>query len=117
MPVELDQWQHVNRAFTKQSAHFDEDDFANPILQRWRTRIYKHVDQFISPRSKILELNAGTGIDAVRFAKMGHLVHATDISDGMTAKLAEKASHHLLQEKLTIQQVSFDQLDKVEGKF
>ena len=38
---------------------------------------------FLAPRSSILELNAGTGEDAVYFAQQGHNVHATDISAGM----------------------------------
>ena len=34
----------------------------------------------------ILELNAGTGTDAVWFAERGYRVHATDIAEGMQDK-------------------------------
>lgn len=116
MPTDVaNRWDAINAAFSKQSSHFDADDMANPILQQWRTRIYQHVDQFLRPNSKMLELNAGTGIDAVRFAGKGHTIHATDISNGMIAKLREKAS--VSSGKITVQQVSFDQLDQVSGKF
>jgi SAM-dependent methyltransferase len=115
MPI--DEWQEVKAAFSKQSAHFDEDDFSNPVLQTWRKRIYGHVDQFIRANSKMLELNAGTGIDAIHFAKLGHSVHATDISEGMIAKIQAKTQEHSLSNKITIQQISFDQLDQVDGKF
>ncbi|MBI1768796.1 MAG: methyltransferase domain-containing protein [Bacteroidetes bacterium] len=118
MPTELiDQWKNVDQAFSKQSIHFDEDDFSNAILQEWRKRIYKHVDQFIKPNSKILELNAGTGIDAIRFAREGHSVHATDISGGMIKKLKDKISIHSLTNTISIQQISFENIDNVEGKF
>ncbi len=60
MPIENSpSWEHVNKAFSKQSGHFDEDDSSNPVLQLWRKRIYAHVDQFVNPGSKLLELNAG----------------------------------------------------------
>jgi ubiquinone/menaquinone biosynthesis C-methylase UbiE len=111
----FDQQKNVNAAFSKQSAHFDEDDLRNPILQAWRQRVYGHVDQFVKPNSKILELNAGTGIDAMRFAELGHEVHATDLSNGMIVKLKEKSS--AMADQITVQQLSFDRLDLVEGKF
>jgi len=118
MPTELiDQWKNVDRAFSRQSIHFDEDDFSNPILREWRQRIYSHVDQYLKPYSRILELNAGTGIDAIRFAQQGLTVHATDLSIGMIAKMREKISMASLTDKISVQQISFDQLDKVEGKF
>jgi 2-polyprenyl-3-methyl-5-hydroxy-6-metoxy-1,4-benzoquinol methylase len=118
MPTEhVDQWKHVDAAFSKQSVHFDEDDLSNPVLQEWRIRIYAHVDRFIKPNSKILELNAGTGIDAVRFAKLGHQVHATDISEGMIKRLLEKNSIQSLSDKITVQHKSYEQLDQVNGKF
>jgi len=116
MPTEkVDRWKVVNAAFSKQSLHFEEDDFSNLVLQEWRCRIYLHVDHFIKPNSKILELNAGTGIDAAHFARRGHTIHATDVSSGMIAKLNEKAS--MYPKSITVQQTSFDQLDKVDGKF
>lgn len=111
----VDQRKAVNDAFSKQSLHFEDDDFSNPVLQEWRKRVYVHVDQLIKPNSRILELNAGTGIDASYFAGRGHLVHATDLSNGMIAKLNEKAS--AFPNKITVQQVSFDELDQVDGKF
>ncbi len=111
------QLKNVNTAFSKQSSHFDDDDFSNPILQQWRQQVYAHTGSFLKPNSKILELNAGTGIDAVRFAKQGHLVHATDLSDGMIAHLKKKVRELLLSEKITTQQVSFENLHDVNGKF
>lgn len=105
----------VNAAFTKQSSHFDEDDVANPVIQHWRKRIYDHVQAKIKSNAKILELNAGTGIDANYFATCGYDVHATDLSDGMIARLKLRALS--TPGKLTVQQVSFESLQDVPGKF
>jgi ubiquinone/menaquinone biosynthesis C-methylase UbiE len=109
-------YEAINRAFTKQAAHYDADDFANPILTEWRQQVYKHVNRFLKPGSRILELNAGTGIDALHFVKQGHTVHATDLSDGMIEKIKQKIADHSLPEKLTCQPCSFEQLDCIQKK-
>ncbi|HLZ17482.1 MAG TPA: methyltransferase domain-containing protein [Cyclobacteriaceae bacterium] len=116
MPLADTQLQAVNIAFSKQSVHFDEDDLANPILQQWRQQIYAHVDQLIKPGSSILELNAGTGIDAVRFARQGHRVHATDLSDGMIRQIERKINQFRLGDCLTVQQLSYSHLDQLKGQ-
>ena len=106
----------VNRAFSKQSVNYDVDDAENIVLQDLRQQVYSHVNRFIKPNSHILELNAGTGIDACHFVEQGHTVHATDLSDGMIARITAKIEKHSLQNKLTCQQLSYDNLNKVAGK-
>ena len=108
----------VDRAFSKQSDHYDEEDSANPILQDMRRQVYAHVHKYLGPDDSILELNAGTGIDALYFARMGHRVHATDISTGMISQIKSKIESNDLQDRVTCQQVSYDQLINVnEQKF
>jgi ubiquinone/menaquinone biosynthesis C-methylase UbiE len=106
----------VQRAFSKQAEHYDEDDFSNPILQDWRERVYAHLNFFLNPGSKILELNAGTGIDAIHLVKAGHTVHATDYSPGMILKIQEKCRQSGLAERLSVQQCSFESLGEIHGK-
>jgi len=100
----------VNRAFSKQSINYDVYDRQNQILQEMRKQVYAHVSHFIKNKSHILELNAGTGIDAFHFVSEGHTVHATDLSDGMVAQIEKKISINALQNKLSCQQLSYDQL-------
>lgn len=114
--IEAIDFEAVNKAFSKQSGHFDAEDFANPILTEWRQQVYAHVNSFLKPNSFILELNAGTGIDAVHFARQGHRIHATDISDGMVEKINSKIIGNQLSDKLSFQQCSYEELDKVEAK-
>jgi ubiquinone/menaquinone biosynthesis C-methylase UbiE len=106
----------VNRAFTKQAEHYDTDDLSNPILTAWRKQVYAHVNKFLKPNSRILEINAGTGIDALYFVKQGHRVHATDISDGMIKKIKSKIADHSISEKLTCQQCSYEDLDQIKAR-
>ncbi|HEY0654971.1 MAG TPA: class I SAM-dependent methyltransferase [Chryseosolibacter sp.] len=107
--------QAVHDAFSKQSFHFDEEDASNPVLLRMRQQVYTHVSQYLKPRSKILELNAGTGIDAVHFVKQGHTVHATDVATGMIHQIHRKVANHHLHSSLTCQQLSYTDLADVEG--
>jgi len=52
-----------------------------------RKLVFKYIHPIISQNKKlsILELNCGTGADAITFAKMNHDVIASDISEGMIA--------------------------------
>jgi ubiquinone/menaquinone biosynthesis C-methylase UbiE len=99
----------INLAFSKQSAQFDSIDSNNLILADLRKQIYAHVEKYLRPKSSILELNAGTGIDASYFISKGHRVHATDLSDGMIAELTRK----ITTDKLTVQQLSYTELGKL----
>jgi ubiquinone/menaquinone biosynthesis C-methylase UbiE len=116
MPVDQ-QWPEVNQAFSKQSSHFDVDDSSNPVLPLWRKRIYQNVENFLKPHSFILELNSGTGIDAIHFASKGHRVHATDLSGGMIETLQRKVTQLSLEKEISIQQVSFENLNQLNGEF
>ena len=108
------QIESVNRAFSKQSENFDEEDLANPILQAMRKQVYDHVDALgLKPSSRILELNAGTGIDAHHFVRQGHTVHATDLSDGMVNKIAQRIQRFSLENVLSCQQLSYTELDEL----
>ena len=104
----------VAAAFTKQSGRYDQDDIDNPVLRAWRQQVYRHVERYVKPGSSILELNAGTGIDALYFAKRGHRVHATDISEGMIEQIRKKIADHNTGNNLTFQQCSFEHLDRID---
>src|SRR5258706_16357122 len=103
----------VKSAFSKQAERYDENDRANPILAAWRKQVYAHVDRFLRPNRSILELNAGTGIDALYFAGAGHTVHATDIAPGMIEKINQKIEQHRLHDRLTCQLCSFENLQDI----
>lgn len=106
----------INRAFTKQAAHYDGIDGANAILADLRKQVYDHVTRFMKPGCAILELNAGTGIDALHFAGQGHSVLATDVSDGMVEQINRKIAHHLFQGRLECLQLSYAALDRLNGR-
>jgi ubiquinone/menaquinone biosynthesis C-methylase UbiE len=95
----------VNKAFSAQSIHYDEDDKANRVIADLRQQVYRHVARFMKKNSRILELNAGTGIDATYFTSKGHSVLATDLSNGMIRELRKKG--------LESRQLSYSNLDQL----
>lgn len=106
----------VDIAFSKQSAIFDAEDLNNPVLVDLRRQVYYHVSKYLQASSRILEINAGTGIDALYFVQHGHNVHATDIAAGMINQLREKVSKYHIGDRLTFQQLSYDQLHLLNGQ-
>jgi len=108
------QQQKVNAAFSKQSAVFDDLENGNLIIQWMRSRIRQHVLSLWKPGEHILELNAGTGLDAIFFAQQGLYVHATDNAEGMISQLQNKVTELKLKDKITIERCSFLELDKLQ---
>jgi len=103
-------------AFTKQSVIFDDIYAANTIVTYKRDRVRAQVERYLNKESRILELNAGTGEDAVYFASKGHNVHATDISEGMQHELRNKVSNKRLDKKVTTEICSFTDLNNLNNK-
>jgi len=106
----------VKEAFNKQSEVFDSYEEHSEILKRMRATIRSHLIRHLKTGSNILELNAGTGLDAVFLAEKGFYVHAIDISDGMLRKLDSKINSSNLRGQITYELLSYTELDKLKGK-
>lgn len=103
-------------AFSKQSAIFDALYSGNTIVQYKRERVRRHVLSFLAPDSHILELNSGTGEDAIFFARLGHQVHATDLSGGMLEQLSQKVTARGLDGNITHELCSYTALDTLRER-
>jgi ubiquinone/menaquinone biosynthesis C-methylase UbiE len=103
-------------AFNKQAGIFDEIYAGNAIVSYKRARVRNHVLQYIHSKSNILELNAGTGDDAIYFASLGHTVHATDIAADMQHQLRSKILQQQLSNAVTTELCSYTALDQLKNK-
>jgi len=67
------------------SSQYDTNFTFSNIGKAQRRMVFKYLKPIVNETKKlsILELNCGTGEDAIRFAKLDHTVLATDISEGM----------------------------------
>ena len=108
-----DQFALVAEAFTRQSSNYDQYEEGNHILKWMRQQVRNHALEFLKPGDKILELNSGTGIDAEFFAEKGFTIHCTDLTSGMINQMQNKFSNKNLSDKITLQQCSYTELDKI----
>jgi ubiquinone/menaquinone biosynthesis C-methylase UbiE len=110
VPVET-----IAEAFSRTAEKYDSFAQDHPHLTRMRNKVYSHVMRYVPHGARILELNAGTGTDAVQLAQRGYYVHATDIAPGMLSRLQDKVSQLGLQDRVTMEAHSFLSLEDVQG--
>ena len=112
------QWneQEVAAAFSRQARGFDDSDAGNTIIQYKRNRVREHVLRYLPAYASVLELNAGTGTDAVWFAERGFRVHATDIAEGMQERLREKVRIRGVGDLVTTELCSFTDLENLRQR-
>lgn len=107
-------FENVAEAFSRKALIYDEFGRDHANLARMRLKVYLSVIESLRPGASILELNAGTGTDAVFFARHGFHVHATDIAPGMIEQIAHKIAQHDLRDRLSVQRCSFTELGQIE---
>ena len=108
--------QDAAQAFSAQAHVFDELYGNDAIIRYKRERVRNHVLNHLKSHAHILELNSGTGEDAIFFANAGHTVHATDISGGMQEQLKNKVTNAGLTNKISCELCSFTALHSLKEK-
>jgi len=103
-------------AFSSQSKIFDELYSSNKIIEYKRERVRNHLKKYIKPGDFILELNSGTGQDAIWLAQQNCLVHATDIAGRMLEVLQQKIINEGLETFVSSELCSFTALDNLQQK-
>jgi ubiquinone/menaquinone biosynthesis C-methylase UbiE len=106
----------VAEAFSRKSEVYDAFGVDHPNLTRMREKVYARIAATVPPDSHLLELNAGTGLDASTLAQRGYRVHATDLAPGMVLQIEDKIKRYNLQGRLTTEQISFTLLDQLTNK-
>jgi ubiquinone/menaquinone biosynthesis C-methylase UbiE len=110
---------HINEnkaaeAFSRQAPVFDDLYAANTIINYKRWRVRSHALNYLPADGSILELNCGTGEDALFFAQNGFKVHGTDLSTGMLAQFKQKTAAY--NNQVSFEQCSFTELGKLQNK-
>jgi ubiquinone/menaquinone biosynthesis C-methylase UbiE len=106
----------VNKAFTKQSMIYDSYEENNKILAWMRKQVRNAALSFLKKDDTILELNSGTGTDAIFFAKKGFKVLATDLSDGMISEINNKVKAEKLSTEIDVVQCSYTDLNQIHNR-
>jgi ubiquinone/menaquinone biosynthesis C-methylase UbiE len=108
--------QRTSEAFSRQSVVFDEIYGRDGIIAYKRKRVRDHMLKLLRPGASMLELNCGTGEDALFFASKGFDVHATDVSEGMLNALNKKLADSPGAERITAEICSFEKLDGLQNR-
>jgi ubiquinone/menaquinone biosynthesis C-methylase UbiE len=104
----------ASTAFTKQSKTFDQLYSGNLIIQYKRKRVREHLAKYLSVGQFILELNSGTGEDAIWMAQQNCKVHTTDISIGMQQVMQQKIKNLHFEKLISNELCSFTELDNLQ---
>ena len=87
----------MKASFDKAAQNYDNTFSNSEIGKLQRNVVYHHLEKLLSNQQQnILEINCGTGEDAIWLAKKNYNVIATDISNEMIAVSKTKESHQNL---------------------
>ena len=113
--MENDFTQNINLGFSSIYEEYETLSKENQCDIYRRNNIRKHVESFLNPEDTILEINAGSGIDAVYFAKKGHPVLATDLADNAGIYIINKIKAEGLK-NLEFLNCDFTNLKSIENR-
>lgn len=105
-------------AFSAVARDYDASFTDTKVGRLQREQVWHWLTQNITGAPAVLELNCGTGADALWMAKRGWQVLATDISPDMVQVTAEKVRQAGQQKLVTTRVCSFSEIDQLrEGPF
>ncbi|RPI17129.1 MAG: class I SAM-dependent methyltransferase [Ignavibacteriae bacterium] len=107
---------NTKSSFDKIAEKYDERDNANEILQWMRGIVHNVYIQNFYESENILELNCGTGEDALFFASQGMKVFATDLSPEMVKIAQNKAINAGFDDVIETKALSFNEINLVDRK-
>jgi SAM-dependent methyltransferase len=96
--------------FDEMAADYDRSFTASAIGSLMRQAVWRRLDACFRPGDRVLELNCGTGTDAIHLARRGVRVLATDIAPAMLELTRAKVARAGLQQLVAIQQLAIEEL-------
>ena len=103
-------------AFDSVAADYDGPRGNNSLIQDMRDEMWRWLDKTFAPNSRMIDLGCGTGLDAVRMARLGHRITATDWSPQMVARTAERARQESVADRVQALAVGAHELQRLEGE-
>jgi ubiquinone/menaquinone biosynthesis C-methylase UbiE len=96
-------------AFDDAARDYDHDFVHSPLGRELRAAVWERLSAAFRPGDRVLELNCGTGEDAIWMAKKGIRVTATDISNEMLDLTTRKARAHEVEQMVTVRRLDISQ--------
>ncbi|HEX3846967.1 MAG TPA: methyltransferase domain-containing protein [Steroidobacteraceae bacterium] len=102
-------------AFDSVAADYDGPRGNNDLIQDMRTEMWRWMDASFAPGSRLIDIGCGTGLDAVRMARAGHRVTATDWSSQMVARVMARAEAESVADRVSAVALGAQELGRLEG--
>jgi len=102
-------------AFDSVAADYDGPRGNNSLIQDMRDEMWRWLDRTFARGSRLIDLGCGTGLDAVRMARSGHYITATDWSPEMVARTADRARRESVSDRVQTMAVGAHELRRLEG--
>jgi ubiquinone/menaquinone biosynthesis C-methylase UbiE len=113
--VSAPQLRDTQEAFDSVAADYDGSRGNNDLIQDMRRETWRWLDATFAPGSRLIDLGCGTGLDAVRMAKLGHFVTATDWSPQMVSRTKDRAERERVTERVTALTVGAHELHLLDA--
>lgn len=108
----------VTSPFEAAAADYDDTFSATTLGRRYRAAVDASLRWAFAPGSHVLELNCGTGEDAVALARRGVRVDATDAAAAMVARTAAKVADAGVGDLVSARPLAIEALgDEPEGAY
>jgi SAM-dependent methyltransferase len=107
----------AGRAFDAMADTYDDDFTQSLIGQTQRSAVMQDAFRIFRGRRRLLELNCGTGEDALRFAENGWKVLALDASERMIACARIRRENLGTRDNPQFRQVATEDLREIAGEF
>ncbi|HKD04836.1 MAG TPA: class I SAM-dependent methyltransferase [Bryobacteraceae bacterium] len=102
-------------AFDAIAADYDASFTGTAIGARMRQAVWRRCAARFAPGSRVLEMNCGTGEDALWMARRGVEVLATDISPQMLRQAEAKAANYGASVRLQFRPLAWEDLGSLDG--
>jgi SAM-dependent methyltransferase len=102
-------------AFDDLAADYDAQFTAGVIGSRLRRAVWRRLEARFRPGHRVLEVNCGTGEDAVFLGKRGVRVLATDLSAPMVERARRKVAEAGLDDRVEVRQLALEHLEGLDA--
>jgi ubiquinone/menaquinone biosynthesis C-methylase UbiE len=106
----------TRRAFDAAAPEYDIRYEELPGIRRMRALTSREYLRYFTPGNRLLELNCGTGNDAVFLALHGMRILATDVSGRMLDETKRKITREGVNRRVETKQLAFEELGELRGE-
>jgi SAM-dependent methyltransferase len=107
------QLKETQAAFDSVAPDYDGPRGNNEAIQEMRAEMWRWLDRTFANPGRLVDLGCGTGLDAVRMARRGHEVTATDWSPLMVERTRARAAAEQLASRVHAVAVGAHELERL----